>query len=104
MEATLRKEAEEKIALNQQRLKELDANIDKYNRAVSGINLCLQALGLNREMLPLILLPDSSATVESTEISESSSERNTDQVSAPASTASSAESFAELDSFLDDLT
>ena len=104
MEATLRKEAEEKIALNQQRLKELEANIDKYNRAVSGINLCLQALGLNREMLPLILLPDSSATAESTEISESPSERNTGQVSAPASTASSAESFAELDSFLDDLT
>lgn len=108
MEATLRKEAEEKIALNQQRLKELEASIDKYNQAVSGINLCLQALGLNREMLPLITRPEPSSVGESVQILASLPEQQVGDSNASEAVALGRstpidESFPELDSILDDL-
>ncbi|MGF1576788.1 MAG: dynamin family protein [Cyanophyceae cyanobacterium] len=54
MEQTLKKEAAEKIELNQHHLNALRVNVGNYNQAVNAINLCLQALRLDRETLPLI--------------------------------------------------
>ncbi|MCJ2541809.1 dynamin family protein [Thermostichus vulcanus] len=103
MEETLKKEAKEKIALNEQRLKELEMNIDRYNQAVSAINLCLQALGLNREMLPMMGSLESSSfkgTIE-TLVSPPEGEMNQTVDSVPVDLGT--ESFPELDGILDDL-
>lgn len=54
LEQTLSKEAEENIKRNQQRQSEVDNKIKAYNDAVEGLNLCLEAMQLNRKKLPLI--------------------------------------------------
>jgi replication fork clamp-binding protein CrfC len=54
VEQTLAQEAEEKIARNQRLQAENDEKIEKYDRAVSGINSCLQAMQLYESLLPVI--------------------------------------------------
>ncbi len=54
VEQTLAQEAEEKIARNQRLQAENDEKIEKYDRAVSGINSCLQAMQLYESLLPAI--------------------------------------------------
>lgn len=54
VEQTLAQEAEEKIARNQRLQAENDEKIEKYDRAVSGINSCLQAMKLHEHLLPVI--------------------------------------------------
>ncbi len=54
VEQTLAQEAEEKIARNQRLQGENDEKIEKYDRAVSGINSCLQAMQLYEHLLPVI--------------------------------------------------
>lgn len=54
VEQTLAQEAEEKIARNQRLQAENDEKIEKYDRAVSGINSCLQAMKLHESLLPAI--------------------------------------------------
>jgi len=54
VEQTLAQEAEEKIARNQRLQGENDEKIEKYDRAVSGINSCLQAMQLYESLLPAI--------------------------------------------------
>ena len=54
VEQTLAQEAEEKIARNQRLQAENDEKIEKYDRAVSGINTCLQAMQLYESLLPAI--------------------------------------------------
>ncbi len=59
VEQTLAQEAEEKIARNQRLQAENDEKIEKYDRAVSGINSCLQAMKLHESLLPAIGQNDS---------------------------------------------
>lgn len=59
VEQTLAQEAEEKIARNQRLQGENDEKIEKYDRAVSGINSCLQAMQLYEHLLPVLGQNDS---------------------------------------------
>jgi len=54
LEKTLEKEAELKIAQNQQQLEIVEEKIAAYNQAVEEINACLQAMNLYAEQLPVI--------------------------------------------------
>ena len=54
LEKTLEKEAELKIAQNQQQLDLVEEKIAAYNQAVEGINACLQAMNLYGKQLPVI--------------------------------------------------
>jgi replication fork clamp-binding protein CrfC len=54
LEQTLAQEAEEKIARNQRLQGENEEKIQEYDRAVSGINSCLQAMKLHECLLPVI--------------------------------------------------
>jgi replication fork clamp-binding protein CrfC len=54
LEQTLAQEAEEKIARNQRLQAENEEKIQEYDRAVSGINSCLQAMKLHECLLPVI--------------------------------------------------
>ncbi len=54
LEKTLEKEAELKIAQNQQQLDIVEEKIAAYNQAVEGINACLQAMNLYGKQLPVI--------------------------------------------------
>jgi hypothetical protein len=58
VEQTLAQEAEEKIARNQRLQAENEEKIEKYDRAVSGINSCLQAMKLHEHLLPVIAQND----------------------------------------------
>jgi replication fork clamp-binding protein CrfC len=51
---TLDKEAEEKIRQNQRQQAEVEQKIAIYNRAVEGVNSCLEIMQLDRKKLPLI--------------------------------------------------
>ncbi len=59
LEQTLAQEAEEKIARNQRLQGENEEKIQEYDRAVSGINSCLQAMKLHEHLLPVIGQNDS---------------------------------------------
>ncbi|MEG4043761.1 dynamin-like GTPase family protein [Microcoleus sp. Pol17_C1] len=59
LEQTLAQEAEEKIAGNLRRQAENEQKIQEYDRAVSGINSCLQAMKLHEHLLPVIGQNDS---------------------------------------------
>jgi len=50
----LDKEAEEKIRANQRKQAEVEQNIAIYNQATSGIGACLEAMQLDRKLLPVI--------------------------------------------------
>ncbi|MEG5138086.1 MULTISPECIES: dynamin family protein [unclassified Microcoleus] len=54
LEQTLAQEAEEKIAKNLRLQVENEQKIQEYDRAVSGINGCLQAMKLHEHLLPVI--------------------------------------------------
>lgn len=54
LEQTLAQEAEEKIAKNLRLQGENEEKIQEYDRAVSGINSCLQAMKLHEHLLPVI--------------------------------------------------
>ena len=54
LEQTLAQEAEEKIAKNLRLQVENEQKIQEYDRAVSGINSCLQAMKLHEHLLPVI--------------------------------------------------
>jgi replication fork clamp-binding protein CrfC len=54
LEQTLEQEAQEKIASNRRSQSVVEQNIAAYNQAVSGINSCLQSLGLYEHQLPVI--------------------------------------------------
>ena len=54
LEQTLEKEAEEKIARNRRLLSEVEQKIAVYNKAVAGINSCLEAMQLYERQLPVI--------------------------------------------------
>ncbi|MEG4284669.1 dynamin family protein [Microcoleus sp. A006_D1] len=54
LEQTLAQEAEEKIAKNLRLQVENEGKIQEYDRAVSGINSCLQAMKLHEHLLPVI--------------------------------------------------
>ncbi|MEG4454620.1 dynamin family protein [Microcoleus sp. N9_A1] len=54
LEQTLAQEAEEKIANNLRLQGENEQKIKEYDRAVSGINGCLQAMKLHEHLLPVI--------------------------------------------------
>nr|WP_293124792.1 dynamin family protein [Microcoleus sp. bin38.metabat.b11b12b14.051] len=54
LEQTLAQEAEEKIAKNLRLQAENEGKIQEYDRAVSGINSCLQAMKLHEHLLPVI--------------------------------------------------
>ncbi len=54
LEKVLQKEASEKIAKNEALLTEIKQQINQYNEAVSGINNCLEAMGIYERKLPLI--------------------------------------------------
>ncbi|MEG5058268.1 dynamin family protein [Microcoleus sp. A2-C5] len=54
LEQTLAQEAEEKIAKNLRLQGENEQKIQEYDRAVSGINGCLQAMKLHEHLLPVI--------------------------------------------------
>ena len=54
LEQNLAQEAEEKIAGNLRRQAENEQKIQEYDRAVSGINSCLQAMKLHEHLLPVI--------------------------------------------------
>lgn len=51
LEQTLEKEAEEKISHNQRLLSEVEQKIEAYNCAVTGINSCLEGMGLYENKL-----------------------------------------------------
>ncbi|MBE9122944.1 dynamin-like GTPase family protein [Tychonema sp. LEGE 07199] len=55
LEQTLAQEAEEKIAKNLRLQGENEEKIEKYDRAVSGINDCLRAMKLHEHLLPVIV-------------------------------------------------
>ncbi len=55
LEQTLAQEAEEKIARNQRLQKEIEGKSEEYNRAVAGINSCLQVMQLYEHQLPIII-------------------------------------------------
>ncbi|MBE9095626.1 dynamin-like GTPase family protein [Tychonema sp. LEGE 07203] len=55
VEQTLAQEAEEKIAKNLRLQGENEEKIEKYDRAVSGINDCLRAMKLHEHLLPVIV-------------------------------------------------
>ncbi len=65
LEKTVEQEAQEQLQRNQQRLAEVREKIDAYNDAIAGINRCLQAMQLNRFLLPLV---DLSLEVEASEV------------------------------------
>lgn len=54
LEQTLAQEAEDKIARNQRLQAENEEKIKEYDRAVSEINSCLQAMKLHEHLLPII--------------------------------------------------
>jgi replication fork clamp-binding protein CrfC len=54
LEQTLEQEAEEKIAINRRLLSTVEQKIAVYNEAISGINNCLQGMGLYEHLLPVI--------------------------------------------------
>ncbi|WP_293153179.1 dynamin family protein [Microcoleus sp. bin48.metabat.b7b8b9.023] len=54
LEQTLAQEAEEKIARNLRLQAENEEKVQEYDRAVSGINSCLQAMKLHEHLLPVI--------------------------------------------------
>jgi replication fork clamp-binding protein CrfC len=54
LEQTLAQEAEDKIAKNLRLQAENEEKIQEYDRAVSGINSCLQAMKLHEHLLPVI--------------------------------------------------
>ncbi len=108
MEQTLKKEAAAKIALNEQQLNELRARIDYYNQAVNGINRCLQALQLDREMLPLIALPESEnldpSTTEVLAVKDAENHEQAESTGVETETENlDTEIIANLDNILDDL-
>jgi replication fork clamp-binding protein CrfC len=59
LEQTLAQEAEDKIAKNLRLQAENEEKIQEYDRAVSGINSCLQAMKLHEHLLPVIGQNDS---------------------------------------------
>lgn len=59
LEQTLAQEAEDKIAKNLRLQAENEEKIQEYDRAVSGINSCLQAMKLHEHLLPAIGQNDS---------------------------------------------
>jgi replication fork clamp-binding protein CrfC len=54
LEQTLEQEAQDKIKANQLMQEKVEQKIATYNRTVSSINSCLQAMSLNRHQLPEI--------------------------------------------------
>ncbi|MBD1919639.1 dynamin-like GTPase family protein [Microcoleus sp. FACHB-831] len=54
LEQTLEQEAQEKIASNRRSQSVVEQKMAAYNQAVSGINSCLQSLGLYEHQLPVI--------------------------------------------------
>jgi len=54
LEKSLEKEAELKIAQNQENLDIIEEKIAAYNQAVQGINACLQSMNLYGQQLPVI--------------------------------------------------
>lgn len=54
LEQTLEQEAEEKIAHNRRLQNAIEQKVAVYNSAVTGINSCLQAMGLYDHQLPVI--------------------------------------------------
>nr|WP_199301396.1 dynamin-like GTPase family protein [Trichocoleus sp. FACHB-90] len=54
LEQTLEQEAEEKIATNRRLQSAVEQKVADYNSAVTGINSCLQAMGLYDHQLPVI--------------------------------------------------
>lgn len=54
LEQTLEKEAEDKIASNHRLQSVVEQKIESYNRAVAGINSCLQAMQLYEHLLPAL--------------------------------------------------
>ena len=54
LEQTLEQEAEEKIANNRRLQSAIEQKVADYNSAVTGINSCLQAMGLYDHQLPVV--------------------------------------------------
>jgi replication fork clamp-binding protein CrfC len=54
LEQNLENEAKEKIASNLQLQENINQKILTYNKTVSSINSCLQVMGLDRDLLPII--------------------------------------------------
>lgn len=59
LQATLEQEAKEKIAYNQQQMKEINHDCFVYNEAISGINSCLEAMQVSAYQLPSVSIPES---------------------------------------------
>jgi replication fork clamp-binding protein CrfC len=56
MATVLQKEAEEKLRSSQRLLAELEQMMDRYNESIAGVNGCLEAMGCDRQRLPLLEL------------------------------------------------
>ncbi|MBL1210894.1 dynamin-like GTPase family protein [Geminocystis sp. GBBB08] len=58
LQQTLEEEAREKIAYNQQLMTEIKEDAQSYNKAVSNINNCLEAMEVYERKLPLITIQE----------------------------------------------
>lgn len=71
LEQTLEKEAEEKITRNQRLMGEVEQKIEAYNFAVTGINGCLEGMGLYENKLAVIGQSDVVSVVDDSEVFDS---------------------------------
>lgn len=68
LEKTLEKEAQEKIARNQESLTHIQQKIEQYNQGVNEINSCLQFYQLYESQLPIIAQSDLFYTISNSQI------------------------------------
>ncbi len=80
MEKTLEKEAQEKIARNQEFLSHINGKIEDYNKSVNDINNCLQSYQLYEAQLPLISRSDLSSSAINTDVMDAEIEGENEEV------------------------
>jgi replication fork clamp-binding protein CrfC len=68
LEKTLEKEAQEKIASNQESLGKIHQKIEGYNNSINDINNCLQSYQLYQKELPIIAQSDLSYSISNSEV------------------------------------
>jgi hypothetical protein len=68
LEKTLEKEAQEKIASNQESLGKIHQKIEEYNNSINDINNCLQSYQLYQKELPIIAQSDLSYFISNSEV------------------------------------
>jgi replication fork clamp-binding protein CrfC len=79
LEKSLEKEAQEKIARNQESLNYIQQKIEEYNHAVNEINSCLDSYQLYESQLPIVSQSDLSYSISNSQVMDAEIEGEENQ-------------------------